>query len=190
MDNTVGSLSDSQKSIITGKLLGDGSLRKKRRTLLEINHSHRQKEYVFWLYDRLKNLVRTPPKLRKSGINRLAYRFTTLSHEALNSFYEDFYGLSGYKQVPTTLNMDGLTLAVWFMDDGSKSRRSIYLNTQQFKIDDQRLLLDKLQDLNIKATLNKDKSYHRIRLSQETICTYLKLIKPYVIESMLYKLPK
>ncbi len=186
----MGSLSDSQKSIITGKLLGDGSLRKKKNTLLEINHSHKQKEYVFWLYDRLKNLVRTPPKKRAFGLNRFSYRFTTLSYEALNSFYEDFYLPSGYKHVPTTLKMDGLSLAVWFMDDGSKSRRSVYLNTQQFKIVDQLLLLDKLQDLNIKATLNKDKNYHRIRLSHQTIFTYLNLIRPYVIESMLYKLPK
>lgn len=186
----MGSLTDRQMSIITGKLLGDGSLRKKKNTLLEINHSHTQKQYVFWLYDELRNLVRTPPKLRKSGKNRLSYRFTTLSLKNLNSFYKDFYGSNGgKKRMPTTLKLDGLTLAVWFMDDGSKSRRSIYLNTQQFTKFDQQLLLRKLQDIEILATLNKDKSYFRIRLSQKTMGRYIELIKPFMIESMLYKLP-
>lgn len=185
----MGSLTDRQMSIIRGKLLGDGSLRKKRKTLLEINHSHTQKQYVFWLYDELKNLVRTKPKKRRSGRNRSSYRFTTLSLESLNDFYKKFYGSKGRKHIPATLKLDGLTMAAWFMDDGSKSRRSIYLNTQQFSMFDQKLLLEKMEGINILATLNKDKSYHRIRLSQKTIDRYIDMIRPHLIESMLYKLP-
>jgi hypothetical protein len=189
MENTVGSLTEKQKSIITGKLLGDGSLRRKKNTLLEVNHSINQKEYVFWVYQNLRNLVRTPPKLRKSGKNRLSFRFTTLSHASLNEFYSRFYSTGGKKVIPTSLTLNGLSLAVWYMDDGSKSRRSGYLNTQQFTYQDQLLLLGKLSDLGLKATLNKDKSYHRIRLSQETIGRFVDLVRPNMIQSMLYKLP-
>ena len=38
MDNTVGSLTEEQKSILIGCLLGDGTMRKKKNALLEINH--------------------------------------------------------------------------------------------------------------------------------------------------------
>ena len=41
MENAVGSLTEEQKSIIIGTLLGDGTLRKKTNTLLEINHSYK-----------------------------------------------------------------------------------------------------------------------------------------------------
>ena len=186
----MGSLTDRQKSIITGKLLGDGSLRKKKSTLLEINHSHKQEDYVFWLYKELENLVRTKPKIRKSGENRLSYRFTTLSHGSLNSFYEDFYGSSGRKQIPTTLKLDGLTLAVWFMDDGSKSYNTVYLNTQQFDKKNQEILKNFLfNKWNIKSTFNKDKKYLRLRIRVESIEKFKSLINPFIINSFRYKIP-
>jgi len=49
MDNTVGSLTQLQKSIIIGCILGDGYLRifpGRKNALLEINHSLKAKEYV------------------------------------------------------------------------------------------------------------------------------------------------
>ena len=47
-DNTEGSLTEEQKQILIGVLLGDGSMRKKTHALLEINHSFKQKDYVDW----------------------------------------------------------------------------------------------------------------------------------------------
>jgi len=38
MVNTVGSLTEEQKSILVGCLLGDGTMRKKKNAHLEINH--------------------------------------------------------------------------------------------------------------------------------------------------------
>ncbi len=52
-DNTVGSLTENQRSIIIGSLLGDGAMRCKVNALLEINHSSAQKEYVDWKYQQL-----------------------------------------------------------------------------------------------------------------------------------------
>jgi hypothetical protein len=75
------------------------------------------------------------------------------------------------------------------MDDGSKCRdHDIYLNTQQFSMNDQNLLLFKLRELGIIARLNKDKQYHRIRILKESIQKFMEIIAPHVIESMQYKL--
>ena len=63
----MGSLTEKQKSIIEGCLLGDGSMRCKTNALLEINHSLEQKPYVDWKYENLKDLVRTPPKAKIIG---------------------------------------------------------------------------------------------------------------------------
>ncbi len=184
MENTVGSLTEEQKFILIGKLLGDGSLRRKSNTLLEINHSSKQGEYVFWLYDKFRNLVKTGPKIRVSGHKRLSYRFTTLSFSSLNVFYDMFYS-KGYKSIPDYLDINELSLAVWYMDDGSKN----YLNTQQFDLVDQRKLIYVLDSFGIKATLNRDKIYHRIRIYDRSMSKFKALIEPYLIPGMRYKLP-
>lgn len=57
MDNTEGSLTEEQKQILVGLLLGDGAMRKKTHALLEINHSYSQKEYVDWLYQQFKIML-------------------------------------------------------------------------------------------------------------------------------------
>jgi LAGLIDADG DNA endonuclease family len=61
MGNTVGSLSEVQRHVIVGTLLGDGVMRCKTNALLEANHSSRQRSYVDWKYQCLADLVRTPP---------------------------------------------------------------------------------------------------------------------------------
>ena len=126
----MGSLTGVQRSIITGSLLGDGAMRCKTNALLEINHCFHQRSYVDWKYSHIADLVRTPPKRRLGNGNRVAYRFVTRSLPELTPYYRRFYG-SGKKSVPQ-IELDSLTLAVWFMDDGCRSRNAVYLNTQQF----------------------------------------------------------
>ena len=70
MDNTVGSLTQIQRSIIIGTVLGDGYLRivpKRRNAFLEINHTFHQKEYVDWKYKMLESLCKTGPVIRKGN---------------------------------------------------------------------------------------------------------------------------
>ena len=75
------------------------------------------------------------------------------------------------------------------MDDGSKSRRyDVYLNTQQFSLNDQKIILAKLRGLDIKARLNKDKKYYRVRILKESILRFNQLIYPHIIPSLKYKL--
>lgn len=76
------------------------------------------------------------------------------------------------------------------MDDGSKSRTSIYLNTQQFSLEEQELLRKTLRDQwGIETTLNKDKQYLRIRIRVSSIEKFVVLIKPYLLPQFYYKLP-
>jgi hypothetical protein len=69
VDNTVGSLTQFQKSMIIGSILGDGYLRMfpgRKDVLLEINHSFAQKEYADWKYSVLENVRVSPPKIKKA----------------------------------------------------------------------------------------------------------------------------
>ncbi len=189
MANTAGSLTKVQESILIGSLLGDGTMRKKVNAYLEINHAYSQKALVDWIYSKFSDLVITPPKWRKGNGKREAYRFFTRSLPILTPFYNDFF-INGKKCIPNNLKLSALSLAIWFMDDGSKSRSSIYLNTQQFRVDEQnRLVLLLKNQFNIESTLNKDKIYFRIRVRSESSKKMVKIIERYILPEFRYKLP-
>lgn len=191
MDNTVGSLTQLQKSLIIGCILGDGYLRKipgRKDAFLEVNHSIKAKEYVDWKYSVLRNICVSGPKKRKIDKIRTAYRFFTCQHPEITELYERFY-YKGKKVVPSQIKLDPVILAVWFMDDGSKTKKgNVYLNTQQFDFTSQRRLLHALRLLGIKARMNKDKKYYRIRILKESVGYFVEIIKPYIIPSMRYKI--
>ena len=164
-------------------------MRCKTNALLEINHCFHQRSYVDWKYSHIAELVRTPPKRRLGNEGRVAYRFVTRSLPELTPYYRSFYG-SGKKSVPQ-IKLDCLTLAVWFMDDGCRSRNAVYLNTQQFDEATQRRLLEMLwKQWRIDGTLNRDKSYKRIRISVRGTVRFSCLIEKYVLPEMRYKLPQ
>ena len=191
MDNTVGSLTQLEISIITGSLLGDGYLRivpGRSNAFLEINHTINQKDYVDWKYEKLKSICKTGPVSRKGNGKRVAYRFNTKQHPELTKFHKLFY-VNNKKHIPENIRLDPLTLAIWYMDDGSKCRESdVYLNTQQFDSKDQEKCMKMLSDLGIKSSMNKDKIYKRIRIIKNSIPAFFKIITPYIIPSMHYKL--
>jgi hypothetical protein len=189
MGNTVGSLSEVQHAIIIGSLLGDGSMRCKTNALLEINHSFDQHSYVEWKYARLAELVRTPPKVRIGNGGRVASRFVTRSLPVLTPYFRLFYE-DGSKRVPE-LELSPLALAVWFMDDGCRSRNAVYLNTQQFDLGSQERLLRLLREQwGIRGSLNRDKCYFRVRISVEGTTRLRKLIDPLLLPELRYKLPQ
>ncbi len=192
MDNTVGSLSQTQKSVIISSLLGDGYLRivpGRQNAFLEINYSLKQKEYVDWKYEILKDITVSGPKKRVIDEKRIAYRFFyTRQHSELTQLHFAFYR-NGKKYIPDNLQITPLSLAVWFMDDGSRCRASdVYLNTQQFDQKDQKNLLDILRDYGFEARLNKDKIYNRIRFMKSSLTQFREMIHPYIIPSMKYKI--
>ncbi len=187
----MGSLTQLQKSIIIGSILGDGYIRiipKRNNAFLEINHSIKAKDYVDWKFGILKNICQSPPKARIVDDRRTAYRFYTKQHEEITELLKLFYK-NGKKIISPSLKLNSAILAVWFMDDGSKSRKhDVYFNTQQFCLNDQKIILAKLRELGIKARLNKDKKYYRVRLLKESIPLMNKIIFPFIISSMKYKL--
>lgn len=189
--NTVGSLTTVQHAILVGSLLGDGTLRKqgtRTNALFEVNHSYRFKVYVDWKWRHFHEYVLTPPKSRPGNGARVAYRFTTRSLPTFTDYYQWFYK-DGKKCIPRDLILDLIALAVWFMDDGSRSRTACYLNTQQFSLEDQKFLQDLLlKTFGVRSALNRDKKYYRVRITTESTKTIAELIRPHVLPCFRYKL--
>jgi len=194
-------LSSEQKDILIGSMLGDGCLEsqnKNRTYRLKIEQSLLHKEYVDWLYEKLKNLVLTEPKIKIKKIgskNYQNYGFQTISCGQLRFFAHQFYDQnSKKKKIPKIIGrlLNPLALAVWFMDDGqikSRKHRALLINSQCFSKKDLGLLQKALKDkFGIETTLKKEKTGYRLYLLSKTISSFLSIINPYILPSMRYKL--
>lgn len=185
----MGSLTEDQQSLILGTLLGDGYMSCKTHAYLKICHSLKQKEYVDWKFNFLSQLANAKPTMYKGNGLRLGYRFWTRSLSCLTPYYRLFYG-QHKKHIPNNLQLTPLALAVWYMDDGARNRKSAYFNTQQFSLEDQEKLLLLLKNqFGLNGSLNRDKQYYRIRLFQSSGQRLKALNKPLMPEYMQYKLP-
>lgn len=194
-------LSDFQREVLVGTLLGDGCLETQnqgRTYRLKIEHSLSQKEYVDWKYKIFKNLVLSELRIRKFkayGVERKNYCFSTLSIGALRFYAHQFYE-NKRKIVPKLINrmLTPLALAVWFMDDGSiksSQHRALVIHAQSFAKDDLERIIQVLKrKFNISAVLRKrkDGSGYVIYLLSETIKNFIDLTEPYILPSMKYKL--
>lgn len=199
-------LSSYQKEFLIGTLLGDGNMRfvsRNRQASLVIDHSLAQKDYVFWKYNVMKNLVLTEPKelsrvYHKDKSRMLtSFRFSTISHSELTSWYNVFYQ-NGVKIIPQNIGkilISPLSLAVWFMDDGNKNHQAVFLNTQQFDLHEQDLLCKCLHsNFGLEASINKHwmykrKQLYRIRINTESTKRLYNLIQNFMLSSMKYKFP-
>ena len=85
----MGSLTQSQKSIVIGSILGDGYVRivpGRRNAFLEINHAYHAREYVEWKYSLLESIAGSYPKVRKGEWETFGVSFL---HEAASGNYRD-----------------------------------------------------------------------------------------------------
>lgn len=187
-------LNTQQKLVIAGSLLGDGSLTPNawgKNFRFHIQHSVKQKDYLFWKYEIFKNFTLSPPSYQPLTNS---WMFRTISHCQLTDLTRKFYS-NGRKIVPSNIAevlKDPLSLAVWFMDDGAISSRrdGLIINTQSFKLGEQLILIACLEDnFQIKGiSVNKDKGYFRLYLNKQAAWLFKNIIAKFVLKSFSYKL--
>lgn len=184
-------ITQEQKEILFGTLLGDGSLQKMGNSYLgRINHSTHQIEYCEYLHTRLAPLVydikyRTVslPKYPNKVYSQCYFCFKP--NEELKIFYEKFY--SPKKDVPMDLSLlTPRAMAFWFMDDGrANGGCSIDIATCSFSLEGLLRLQQFLKDTyNLEVIITKD---FRLYFSANSGRLFYQLISPYLIPSMEYK---
>jgi hypothetical protein len=194
-------LSEKQRALIIGTLLGDGHLNKRGNSYrLKIEHSINQKEYVMWKYNILKNVCLTtkPPHETFNGGP------TILFYTSSGSYLEEIYHMF-YKQDPLTgrfvkkitpelienIPLNSLVLTSWFLDDGDV-RDNCYagkLATQCFSKDENVLLCQYLEKWGIGAKVvlfHRKKNQYYISLPARNYA-FGKLIE--IIESDVSQIP-
>ncbi len=196
-------LNKTQKFIIYGLILGDGYLQatSQNNARLRVEHSDKQKHYIDWIYDQLKNvfndkpkkIVRRHPKTKKYYTY---YRLQSNSSPVLGKIRRDFYTPKG-KIIPNNISKylkSNLTLAIWYMDDGHYYRRdkSAHFYLSLLDKDSQKNLLKCLfdnYDLNGKIYCRPDRKACQLNFRSKDKDKLFSLIKPYILSEFNYKLP-
>lgn len=198
-------LTQIQHEFLIGTMLGDGCLqmmRGSKNAWLTIKHCSNQKEYVEWKYDiikpfnacEIKYSVEFDERYKK---DREKYYFRTICHPIFTAYHKMFYEY-GVKTITNeiTNEISPLSIATWFMDDGYKSGRYLAFCTHSFtspELERLRVMLDK--KFNISTVLwsdgyrkgNNQKMY-KIAVTQKSVPDLIDIMKPYIIESMKYKI--
>lgn len=185
-------LTDEQRDIVVGTLLGDGSLIEtfSRNSLrLQVAQCEAQKSYVLWKYEVLKSFVLSPPRYEK--INR-AWRFRTISHPEFTDLGRKFYR-GRTKIVPKDIAslLSPIGLAVWFMDDGTRGPgRGYTLNTQCFTKTEVSKLAEtigrKFHITDIR--LHTDHKGWRLYIRPQLRERFRQIVKPFILPDLMYKL--
>lgn len=170
-------LTKKQVSVIVGTLLGDGHFDKT----------------TIWKYNILKNIVNSKPKTYTTRESTIKMYFRTVSHPYFTVLRKLFYR-NGKKIIPKKLlekTLDPLALATWLMDDGTNelgTSKCVKINSQSFDCKEHKIICHILKKkFNLDANVNKDRQYFRIRFYQKSMPRLIKIVKPYILPSMLYK---
>ena len=179
-----------QKSVLLGKMLGDGCL---SNGGVEFRHKKEHEKYVDYTLRSLGDLAGSKQKEQLSGYGTIMCPARTIKNRGIVDLLTPF--LKGNeKQVPV-ISLDAISLAFWYMDDGSlshsdKQKDRASFATCSFNENSVNNLIDAFDKLGIKAVKQFSDKYWRIRLNTKEAYKMFDLIYPFVPAIMRYKLPK
>jgi hypothetical protein len=176
-----------EKKVITGCLLGDGTLtRSGRHYRLRVEHSLKHKDYLYWKFNFLKRICLSTPQYVSK---HYSYRFGTVGHPEITKFKNDWYK-NGNKYIPDWFTINPLIVAIWFMDDGTCHRNTVDFSIHCFSGENDIKKLQKLlAEYNIYTTVNYDGKGKRLYILKKSYPIFKRLVKPYIVKCMSYKLP-
>lgn len=202
LENMPTDLTENEKQVLYGSLLGDGALTIKegysKNATFQEGHCLEQREYLEW---KAEQLIRFRPVVRDLNLNPNKHtgktykkcQLYTSPAPILNDLYEKFYG---EKKTITREILDELTplgLAVWYMDDGSlirdKNSQSSVIYTNCFSEQEHEIFEQYFLDKwNLCARTVNGSKYQFLRFPVEETVEFCKIIANYVHSSMQYKL--
>lgn len=196
-ESNIEKVTDREKAILIGILLGDGNIYKRENSTknasFSTSHSPNQKLYSIHIatilmglgarlyFAQSKTLDKRNNKYYESYIVRLK------PSKFFNNLYNIFYK-NGIKIIPDYIYdyYTSESLAYQYMDDGNKICGTYKIATNCFNVSElQKFQYFLLTKFNLKTTLHKDNG---IYIRKESANTFKELVSPYIIDSMKYKL--
>lgn len=188
-------------SIIFGSLLGDGHMEKEKEgSRMKFYQGGANSNYLLWLHSKVSYLgycKKNPPMLQsrilKDGTISYYIRFESFTHTSFNWIQEEFYP-KGRKIIPSCIEtyLTPLAMAIWVQDDGCKlKKKGFKFCTNGYTLSEVKLLSSILNNkYSLKTSLIKTGvvNQYNIYVTKTSLETLIKIVRPYMHESMLYKL--
>jgi len=178
-------------------VLGDANLHITnggKNALLRINHSVKQKDYLEWKSEIIKNITscKIVPYIRKAqGKEYEMVNLYTKCHPFFTRLRNNFYW-QGRKSVDAFI-MQRLTpigLAIWIMDDGNNWKENIRLATYNFNEAEHWLMKYWLEKkFGIKVAIRRLRKYYYLEFSRGGSREVLKICEPFIFKQLRYKFP-
>lgn len=183
-----------QISALVGTLLGDSSISKTGQ--YATGHGEAQKEYA----EHKAALFNSNIK-EYSRLDKFHYRVDGISNAHTRYFREALYP-NGAKEVKNVLHLlDEISLAYWYMDNGSRRNNSLVICTDSFTYEEHEMIVEMFKNkFNVNAEIRniyntnpktKTKTLaYRISMNSKDSEKFFDLVAPYIIPSMRYKIPE
>lgn len=187
---------EQKRAMLCGLLIGDGG---KTGNNFYIGHSVKQKEYALFKKELLEEITGKSVNVRE-GTNskghsyiRIEPKIIPLSRRLVKLAYPQ-----GKKAISRQfLNYLSIeSIALWFMDDGSKSFKKkngkihaaeVTLNTYLSK-EENEIIIQYFEEVwGVKWGLNKSKGWYRLRMGTREARKFFAMIDKYIHPSMKYK---
>lgn len=179
-------MSPRQRDILVGSVLGDAYIAPWGK--IRIEHSVKQRAYVYWKHRELKSLC-------YAGVPReITHVYRGRSYQAiflqLRQFFRSWRAIfyEGKQKIfPKDLCISPLSLAVWYMDDGCWTGKKVVISTESFKGESIKNLQDTLlRQFRLHTVVGKNGKLVILKKSHKD---FQELISPYIVPSMRYKVP-
>jgi hypothetical protein len=199
-------LSDIQMRFLLGDVLGDGNITS--CGMYQCNHSYKQKYYVEYKKEVLDNLLSPNFTLNEHVVNNhqngkryRCYYLRTMCNEFIKKMYDKFY-INKVKVFPykylSESNFDAYSLAIWYMDDGSRNNKRASLYTYGFEYCGNLDILRFLQTrFGLAGQINQSKGDARsadkiyfVGFDIENSNKFFQLVSPYILPNFRYKIPE
>lgn len=188
-------LSDTQKAVLIGTLLGDATLQKRGNYhRLHVKHSLKQLPLVKYKHRVFKNITTMPIRVftQKVGVKNYDFcEFVTLTHKKFSEFYQIMYPDNKKRITSEVLSYltNPLGLALLFMDDGSAEYAGLAFNTQCFaKIELITFQKHLKKHFNLATTIRKNKRGWIVYIPKIQVVYFKQLVQQYILPEFEYKL--
>ena len=190
-------LTQKEHNLIIGSLLGDASIRQREKnSCFRVSHSIKQKEYLNWKLNILKNFKISEFSEKNKIINRRELNIINLSTNThpLFNYYRNLFYKNNRKTITKKIlkQLNPESLAIWICDDGSydNTQGYIILCTNAFNLDEHNLMKEFfLKKFNLNPTIGfRDKKYYYLRFKQNDSKKLINIIRPFILKCMKYKI--
>ena len=191
-------------SILYGSFLGDGYITP--GGALTLCHGEKQLDYLEWKASMLSSIMCGVMERREANEPPYSHLPTYYAKSRVLPFLKDMrkklYPAEGGRPVTPIVespHFDEMALAVWYFDDGTRSKYNCRFCTNRYSLESVRELMDALETRfelksvldTVKGTASGDTQY-MIRLNKDSASRLFSIVEkamPYIPPSVKHKLP-